>query len=192
MLTLTVHAQTPASPEQVILLAGTDFSTQRAKVWSNVSKKRLEVHERGDTYADVTESATGIAWFAWERSRYDWSHTGAIRQTVTDLRDEVRAGRQDAHSVDALLTAAGHRVGRRREWPAGLTTREVEVLRLVARGLSNRQIAGRLVISHKTVDNHVEHIYMKIGVSNRARTSLFAIRQGLVAPTEDGYFSPTT
>ena len=84
MLTLTVRAQTPASPEQVILLAGTDFSAQRAKVWSNVSKKRLEVHERGDTYADVTESATGIAWFAWERSRYDWSHAGAIRQTVTD------------------------------------------------------------------------------------------------------------
>ena len=113
-------------------------------------------------------------------------------EAASHLRDEVRAGRQDAHSVDALLTAAGHRVGRRREWPAGLTTREVEVLRLLARGLSNRQIAGRLVISHKTVDNHVEHIYTKIGVSNRARASLFAVRQGLVAPIEDGYISPTT
>ena len=117
---------------------------------------------------------------------------GDSQVVASYLRDEVRAGRQDPHSVDALLTATGHRVGRRREWPAGLTTREVEVLRLLARGLSNRQIAGRLVISHKTVDNHVEHIYTKIGVSNRARASLFAVRQGLVAPTEDGYFSPTT
>ena len=111
MLALTVHAQTPASPEQVILLAGTDFSAQRAKVWSNVSKKRLEVHERGDTYADVTESATGIAWFAWERSRYDWSHTGAIRQTVTDSNVlmpnsswELRVTPRDGGGSDVAMT----------------------------------------------------------------------------------------
>jgi hypothetical protein len=84
MLRITVNAQTSASPEQVIGLAGTDFSSHRAKVWSNVSQKRLEVHERSDTYAEVTESATGIAWFAWERSRYDWSHPGRIQQTVID------------------------------------------------------------------------------------------------------------
>jgi len=83
MFTLTVHAQTSMSPDQVILLAGTDFSSRRPKVWSNVNKKRFEVHERGDTYAVVTERATGIGWFAWERSRYEWSHAGAVRQTVT-------------------------------------------------------------------------------------------------------------
>ena len=58
---------------------------------------------------------------------------------------------------------------RRREGPAGLTPREVEVLRLLARGLSNKEIAERLVISPKTVANHIEHIYAKIGASNRAR-----------------------
>jgi DNA-binding NarL/FixJ family response regulator len=66
----------------------------------------------------------------------------------------------------------------------------MEVLRLLARGLSNKQIAGLLVISRKTVDNHVEHIYTKIGVSNRARASLFAVRQGLVTPTAEWDFSP--
>src|SRR5215472_11908867 len=111
-------------------------------------------------------------------------------EAASYLRDEVRGGRQDAHNVDALLAAAGHRIRRRRDWPAGLTTREVEVLRLVARGLSNKQIAARLVISRKTVGNHVEHIYTKIDVSNRARASLFAVRQGLVTPTEDGAFTP--
>jgi HD-GYP domain-containing protein (c-di-GMP phosphodiesterase class II) len=105
------------------------------------------------------------------------------------LRDEVRAGRHDGDAVDAVLTAAGHKRGRRREWPAGLTSREVEVLRLVARGLSNKQIAARLVIARKTVDNHVEHVYTKIGATNRAQASLFAVRHALMAP-EDGEFHP--
>jgi len=102
------------------------------------------------------------------------------------LRGEVRAARQDAECAEAVLEAAGHPVRRRREWPAGLTTREVEVLRLLARGLSNRQIAERLVIARKTVDNHVEHIYAKTGASNRARASLFVVRHGLMPPLEGG------
>ncbi|HET9441898.1 MAG TPA: HD domain-containing phosphohydrolase [Acidimicrobiales bacterium] len=101
------------------------------------------------------------------------------------LRGEVRAGRLDGDAVDAVLRAAGHRVRRRREWPAGLTAREVEVLRLVARGLSHRQIAQRLVISRKTASNHVEHIYAKTGVSNRAMASVFAMRHGLLGDDVD-------
>jgi DNA-binding NarL/FixJ family response regulator len=76
--------------------------------------------------------------------------------------------------------AAGHRVKRRREWTRELTQREVEVLRLVARGFSNKEIADHLVISRKTAGNHVEHIYTKIGVSNRARAGLFAMTHGLM------------
>jgi len=101
------------------------------------------------------------------------------------LRGEVRAARQDPESAEAVLEAAGHPVRRRREWPAGLTTREVEVLRLLARGMSNKQIAGRLVIARKTVDNHVEHIYAKTGASNRARAGMFAVRHGLMSSAED-------
>ena len=68
-----------------------------------------------------------------------------------------------------------------RQGYAGLTAREVEVLRLLARGLSNKQVAERLVISPKTVGNHVEHIYAKIGVSTRAAAGLFATEHGLLA-----------
>jgi DNA-binding NarL/FixJ family response regulator len=96
----------------------------------------------------------------------------------------VKTGRLDGDAVDAVLRAAGHRVSRRREWPAGLTPREVEVLRLVARGLSNKQIAERLVITRKTASNHVEHIYAKAGVSNRAQASLFAVKHGLMADVQ--------
>jgi HD-GYP domain-containing protein (c-di-GMP phosphodiesterase class II) len=97
------------------------------------------------------------------------------------LRAEVAAGRLDGDAAGAVLRAAGHRVPARREWPAGLTAREVEVLRLVARGLSVKEIADLLVISRKTAGNHVEHIYTKIGVSNRARAGLFAMQHGLMA-----------
>jgi HD-GYP domain-containing protein (c-di-GMP phosphodiesterase class II) len=96
------------------------------------------------------------------------------------LRDEVRAGRLDGAAVDAVLRAAGHRVRRRRDWPAGLTAREIDVLRLIARGLSYRQIAEKLVISRKTASNHVERVYTKIGVTNRAMASVFAVRHGLL------------
>ena len=89
-------------------------------------------------------------------------------EAAAELRADVKAGRHDADAVEAVLGAAGHRVPRRREGPAGLTPREVEVLRLLARGLSNKEIAERLVISPKTVANHAEHIYAKIDASSRA------------------------
>jgi HD-GYP domain-containing protein (c-di-GMP phosphodiesterase class II) len=106
-------------------------------------------------------------------------------EAAAELRAEVQAGRLDADTVEAVLGAAGHRVLRRREGPAGLTPREVEVLRLLARGFSNKQIAERLVISPKTVGNHVEHIYAKIDASSRAAAGLFATQHGLLP--EEGF-----
>ena len=84
MLNITVAAESAASPERVLALAGTDFSAHRARVWGNVKEGRLAVHERGATHVEVTEYGTGPAWFAWERSRYDWSQPDRIRQTVID------------------------------------------------------------------------------------------------------------
>ena len=101
-------------------------------------------------------------------------------EAAVQLRAEVRAGRLDGAAVDAVLAAAGHRVPRRREAISGLTAREMEVLILLARGLSNRQIAGQLVIAPKTAGNHVEHIYTKIGASSRAAAAMFAVQHGLL------------
>ncbi|HYZ28124.1 MAG TPA: HD domain-containing phosphohydrolase [Thermoleophilaceae bacterium] len=119
---------------------------------------------------------------AYQAMREPRPHRAALSAdaAAAELRAEARAGRFDTDAVEAVLGAAGHRIPRRREGPAGLTRREVEVLVLVARGLSNREIADRLVISAKTVGNHVEHIYGKIGASNRAAASLFAMRHGLL------------
>ena len=98
------------------------------------------------------------------------------------LRAEVRAGRLDADAAQAVLAAAGHRAGRRRAAVAGLTARETEVLRHVARGLSTREIAAQLVLSPKTVERHIESIYGKAQVRSRAAATLFAMQHDLVTP----------
>ncbi len=103
---------------------------------------------------------------------------------AAELRAEVKAGRLDDEAVRAVLVAAGHRVPRRRDGPAGLTAREVDVLRFAARGLTNKDIAAILVISPKTVANHIEHIYTKIGATSRATASLFAMKHGLLPEEE--------
>ncbi|MDX6307882.1 MAG: hypothetical protein QOI06_928 [Nocardioidaceae bacterium] len=101
-------------------------------------------------------------------------------QAAKAVLQEVRAGRLDAEAVNAVLRATGHRAPARREGPGGLTVREVEVLALVARGLANKEIARRLGVTPKTVSNHVEHIYTKLGVGSRASATLYATQHGLV------------
>jgi HD-GYP domain-containing protein (c-di-GMP phosphodiesterase class II) len=119
---------------------------------------------------------------AYQAMREPRPHREALsaEAAAAELRADVRAGRLDGDAVEAVLGAAGHRVRRRREGPAGLTAREVEVLRLLARGLSNKEIAARLVISPKTVSNHAEHIYAKIDAPTRAAAGLFAMQHGLL------------
>ena len=106
------------------------------------------------------------------------------------LRDEARDGRLQAEAVDAVLQAAGRSTAKP-AWPAGLTTREVEVLRLVARATSTPEVARRLEIAEKTVRNHLEHIYAKTGASSRVALSLFATDHGLVDGIRGGDLGPT-
>jgi HD-GYP domain-containing protein (c-di-GMP phosphodiesterase class II) len=92
----------------------------------------------------------------------------------------------DPRASRAVLVAAGHgepraRTVTRARHPGGLTRREVDVLRLAARGLTTQQIADRLNISAKTADHHIQHIYTKIGVSTRAAAALWATQHAFVA-----------
>ena len=64
-------------------------------------------------------------------------------------------------------------------YPGGLTAREVEVLRLIAQGLTDAQVADQLVISHHTVNSHLKAIYGKIGVSSRSAATRYAIEHHL-------------
>jgi HD-GYP domain-containing protein (c-di-GMP phosphodiesterase class II) len=118
---------------------------------------------------------------AYQSMREPRPHRPALtaESAAAELQADARAGQLDAEAVAAVLAAAGHPVGRQ-TWPAGLTTREVDVLRLVARGLSSKQIATQLVITPKTARNHIEHIYTKIDASSRVAASLFATEHGLL------------
>lgn len=102
-------------------------------------------------------------------------------RAAAELQAQVRAGRLDSAAVQAVLTVAGHpaKAGSR-VFPAGLSDRETQVLTLLARGHSNRQIASQLGITPKTAGHHVEHLYAKIGVSTRAAAALFALEHGLL------------
>jgi len=98
------------------------------------------------------------------------------------LRRRALAGQLDETAVNAVLGVAGHARAPSARRDDGLTPREVEVLLLVARGASNKEIAEQLVLSEKTVRNHVERTYAKLGVNNRVGASLYALEAGLVAP----------
>jgi DNA-binding NarL/FixJ family response regulator len=93
----------------------------------------------------------------------------------------AKQGLLDPECAAAVLEAAGQSGSRvRAAWPAGLTDREVEVIRLVAAGLSNREIAASLSISPRTAEHHVQHIYTKIGVSTRAGAAMFTMEHRLL------------
>lgn len=138
----------------------------------------------GDAELDLASRILAAA-DAYVAMTHDRPHRAALspEQAEGELLGEVEAGRLHPDAVAAVLAAAGHEPPRRpRELPAGLTDREVEVLRLVAEGCSNAAIGRRLVISRRTAETHVQRIYRKIGSSSRASAAMFALEHGLLDP----------
>ena len=129
-----------------------------------------------------TQARVLAAADAYDALTHDRPHRPArtAGEARAELADAVRAGALDARAVDAVLEAAGTApVRARRDNPAGLSDREVEVLRLLAQGRSTREIARALTVTEKTAGHHVEHIYAKAGVSTRVGAALFAMRHDL-------------
>jgi HD-GYP domain-containing protein (c-di-GMP phosphodiesterase class II)/DNA-binding CsgD family transcriptional regulator len=137
-----------------------------------VSAPALPVSARILAAADAFQTATQVRPHRPART---------TEQAAAHLTAEATAGRLDPDCVAAVIEAGGQPRPRvRRDWPAGLSDREVDVLRLLARGLSNAQIADRLVISRRTAEHHVAHIYTKIGHSTRAAATVFAMEHDLL------------
>lgn len=102
-------------------------------------------------------------------------------QAAEELQRESDTGRLDADAVRAVVSAAGQRPRQsRRQLPRGLSEREVEVLALVARGLSTKAIAAKLSVSPKTAEAHVQHIYDKLDLKTRAGAAVFAMEHDLI------------
>ena len=107
MSTIHVVADSPL-PAAGVLDAAHDFSGRRAEFFPAVTVEQLRVHERGDTWADVTEgTSTGIG-SNWERCRYDWSQPGSVKATVT--HSNVYAVLGSSWELRATATAEGSRV----------------------------------------------------------------------------------
>ena len=104
----------------------------------------------------------------------------SAEQAAGELRAEARDGRLCSEATEAVLEAAGHARAPREAPPCGLTEREVEVLCLLARGLTNKQIAAELVVSPRTVGHHVAHVYDKIDRRTRAGAAMFAVEHSII------------
>lgn len=140
-------------------------------------------YPRGLSGAAVPRSARILAAAdVYDALKSPRPHRAALpaEQAANIMRDEARAGRLDSDSVDAVLSAVGHGPPKRPTAPADLTPREVEVLKLIAIGHTTVQAAQALSISAKTTDHHIQHIYAKIGASNRSVATLFAMQHGLL------------
>lgn len=126
-------------------------------------------HDAPEYLAEAARAGVG-AYLLKDTSRH---------QLLNTIRQLLR-GEQLLHEVDALSPSTP--AGRHLTIPEPLTPRELDVLRMVARGLTNRAIANELRVSPGTVKSHVEHLISKLGVSDRTEAAVYALRAGLLSP----------
>jgi DNA-binding NarL/FixJ family response regulator len=138
---------------------------------------RTDAIQRGGQILAAVDVYVGLT-----ADRADRDASSATAAAV-ELRRLASEGVLDDDAVESVLAAAGHgepTVKPRRQHPAGLSDREVEVLHFAARGLTTKAIGAELYISPKTADHHIQHVYTKIGVSTRAAAALWAMEHELV------------
>jgi HD-GYP domain-containing protein (c-di-GMP phosphodiesterase class II) len=140
---------------------------------------RSDTSDRAACVLAATEIYVGLTTERADRPRF------SADEAAAELRRLEAEGMLEPSATRAVLVAAGHgepEAGPRKrpQNRGGLSAREVDVLQLAARGLTTRQIADRLVISPKTADHHIQHIYTKIGVATRAAAALWAMQNDYV------------
>ena len=146
-----------------------DGSGYHKRVSANAIDPNAGILTAADIYAGLTADRA-------DRARFSDADAAA------EIRRLIDTGVLDKRTANAVLVAAGHSesLGRRAANAGGLSTREVDVLRLAAKGLSTKDIAEKLFISPKTADHHIQHVYTKIGVSTRAAAALWAMQNSIV------------
>jgi DNA-binding NarL/FixJ family response regulator len=148
--------------------------------------KRLDGsgYHGGSVRSDIAPGARVLAAAdAYQAMTQPRPHRPALapERAADELETMASSGRLDRDAVSSVLAATGHAVRPvRTSWPAGLTDREVEVLRVICRGGTKKQVASMLSISPSTVDHHIRHIYDKAGVQSRAAATLFALEHDLL------------
>jgi HD-GYP domain-containing protein (c-di-GMP phosphodiesterase class II) len=157
-----------------------------AAVIAGMHHERLDGsgYHRGSSARELSVSARILAVAdAFQAMTQNRAHRAALpaKAAAEQIRNEVVAGRLDGDAASAVVEAAGQpRPRTDLARPAGLSEREIEVLRAVTRGMSNREIGEAFGISRRTAEHHVQHVYDKIGVSSRAAAAVFAMEHGLI------------
>jgi len=150
-----------------------------------MARRWLDAHDR---WLDWSGAALNRAEAALLWARYNWQTgdpTGAYLPAARARCAEARAiwvslgARPTLARVDALLAALDGPASAVPAYPAGLSAREVEVLRHLAAGQTNSAIAAALSLSEHTVRAHLRHIFAKIDADNRAAAAAYALRHGL-------------
>jgi DNA-binding NarL/FixJ family response regulator len=149
--------------------------------------RRLREHDAGikvlvlTTYADDRSVIDALR--AGARG-YLTKDAGAME--IRQALEQVTAGQPaidpavQQHLLDAITASEpGDNPRPAPQFPGGLTAREAEVLTLIAQGLSNSEIAGRLMVSETTVKSHINHLFAKTGVRDRAQAVTYAYQHGL-------------
>ncbi len=141
---------------------------------------QADADDLGACVLAATEIYVGLTTERADRPPFSPARRGR-RASPARIRGRARAARQPCGARGrGARRAAKRRRASGSGNPGGLTRREVDVLRLAAKGLTTRQIADRLYISPKTADHHIQHIYGKIGVSTRAAAALWAMQHTVV------------
>jgi hypothetical protein len=146
MPTVHVVEETFVAP-QLVLEAARDFSERRAELWPDVHVEHLQVHELGETFADVTEGNPWPIGYVWERLRYDWSEPGSVKGVVSNS-NIFRPG--STWEIRATPAGGGSRV-------------EVIGVRHL-RGFKGRLLAPvfPLGLAKRTVADHLRHFLSKV------------------------------
>jgi ATP/maltotriose-dependent transcriptional regulator MalT len=141
----------------------------------------------GDAAGALASARTGVARWQPLEARYDVARGRVLVGRALLALGDLHSGRAELEAAGRELQALGARPDARAvaallhpSLPAGLSAREVEVLRLVASGRSNPQIAAQLVLSEKTVARHLSNIFAKLDVSSRTAAAAFAYEHELV------------
>jgi HD-GYP domain-containing protein (c-di-GMP phosphodiesterase class II) len=174
----------PYHSERALAALGGDGKLVAALVQRHHERLDGSGYYRNSRGSDLSPGARILAAAeAFQTARESRPHRPALNDAAAaaKLRAAVREGRLCPDAVEAVLSSAGQPARRKApERLAGLTPREIEVLRLIAGGLTAKEAAKALEIAPKTADNHIQSLYSKIGVTTRAGAALFALERGLI------------
>jgi HD-GYP domain-containing protein (c-di-GMP phosphodiesterase class II) len=174
----------PYHSERALCLAGGDCTTVAALVLRHHERLDGTGYHRLVKANDLSPASRVLAAAeAFQTAREARPHRPASSDAAAaaKLRTAVKEGKLCGEAVEAVLSTAGQSARRASsERLAGLTARELEVLRLIATGLTAKEAARALDIAPKTADNHIQSLYTKIGVKTRAGAALYALERGLM------------